>query len=400
MGNSAVIVGGNHQNTLGVIKALGQKGVFSKVIVWADIKESYVLSSKYVEQGWVCKTEDEILNILKSKTIQTGSKSVVIACCDDAACLLNSHYNELSDWYVLPGIEEEGALGPWLNKERMSDVAQSLGMVIPKSWEITKNSNLNEISYPCVTKPITSEKNGKHGFSRCDSQEQLKLYLSDISTDSKVQVQQFIDKDFEFQFLGCSINGGEKVIIPGRTHIVITTGFNNLVFLRYGKFEPVLNDIVELCKKFVRYTTYSGLFSIEFMRGKDGKDYFLEMNFRNDGNGIAVTASGINLPYIWYLGANELDVEKEIAASNVKETFMMPEISFFMSMLQGEITFKEYVRDLKKTTVFLTYSKDDKAPFRKLLRKSTSSILTQILLLGLKRLHLYDFVRRIKRKLS
>lgn len=38
---------------------------------------------------------------------------------------------------------------------------------------------------------------------------------------------------------------------------------------------------------FIRDLGYSGLFSLEFIRDKSGKDYFMELNMRNDGNAYA-----------------------------------------------------------------------------------------------------------------
>ena len=53
MNIEVLILGGNHQNPLGVIEALGQKGIFSNVIINTNLRKSFVLKSKYVKQGWI-----------------------------------------------------------------------------------------------------------------------------------------------------------------------------------------------------------------------------------------------------------------------------------------------------------------------------------------------------------
>ena len=140
------------------------------------------------------------------------------------------------------------------------------------------------------------------------------------------------------------------------------------------------------------------LFSIEFMRGKDGKDYFLEMNFRNNGNGIAVTSSGTNLPYIWYLYASDGDYQTEIANSEVKTTYMMPEVSFLMSVFNGEVSFKEWLADKRKTTCYLTRFKDDMAPYKKMMRENRKGIIIGLCIFILRKLHLTKIVRAIRRR--
>jgi len=364
MGNRVLIVGGNHQNPLGVIEAFGQKGILSDVIIMGKCKKSFVLKSKYIARGWICHSDEEVIFTIISNFTDTKNKAVAIACSDDAACLLNEH-NDILGWLLyLPGTRLQGSLRSWQDKEYMTEVAAKIGMTIPKTWVVKNKEIPSDMEYPCITKSLTSVKLGKSEFSLCQNEEELKDFLDNKACSGAVQVQQFIDKEFEFQFIGCSLNGGEEVIIPGDTYIEPGNGFNNLTFLRYGK-QKVLDslDTLNLSAEFVRQTGYSGLFSIEFLQGKDGKDYFLEMNFRNDGNGAVVAAAGTNLPYIWYLYNTGGDYKAEIEKSTVKETYSAPEDSYFMSMLEGHLTFKQWRDNMKKVSCYITYFPGDTKPF-------------------------------------
>jgi predicted ATP-grasp superfamily ATP-dependent carboligase len=120
------------------------------------------------------------------------------------------------------------------------------------------------------------------------------------------------------------------------------------------------------------------LFSVEFLRGKDGKDYFLEINFRNDGNAIAVTESGTNLPYIWYLFNIGGDYKTEIAASNIRDIYSVPEDSYFLEMVNGVISFREWKTNMQKANCYITYFKDDKAPFYALMRLQSKEFIKAI----------------------
>lgn len=363
-----LIIGGNHQNPLGVMEALGQKGIMSNVIVQNNGKNSFVLKSKYVKKGWVCSNGKEIINCILDNFKSTKEKIVAIACSDNAASLLSDNYNLLSSFLIMPGMPQQGQLTAWMDKEKMIEEATRIGLKVPQTWLVHKGNIPDSLEYPCVTKSLTSVGNGKAEFNMCMSRQELETFLKEQAYSETIQVQQYIDNAFEFQYLGCSLNGGTEIIIPGRTHIEATSHFNNLTFLKYME-SKVIEDSTTLTKTedFIRQTGYTGLFSVEFMHGKDGKDYFLEMNFRNDGNGFVVTSAGTNLPYIYYLYSAGMDYRSELAQSCVRESYLMPEDSYFMLMLDGEISFKEWWKNMKKTTCFLTYYKGNTKPFWSLL---------------------------------
>lgn len=389
MGNRVLIVGGNHQNPLGVIEAFGQKGILSDVVIMGKYKKSFVLKSKYIARSWICHTDEEVVSTIIANFTDTKNKAVAIACCDDAASLLNEYSNILERFLYLPGTQPQGSLKRWQDKEYMTEAAANTGMTIPKTWVVKDKVIPADMEYPCITKSLTSVKFGKSEFALCQNFEELKDFFETKAYSGTIQIQKFIDKEFEFQFLGCSLNGGKEIIIPGDTYIEPGNGFNNLTFLRYGK-KKVLDSLgaISLCREYVRQTGYSGLFSVEFMQGMDGKEYFLEMNFRNDGNGAVVTAAGTNLPYIWYLFNTGGDYQKEIEESTVKETYSVPEDSYLSSMLRGELSFKEWRSNMKKANCYITYFPGDAKPFWALMWLQKKAILTSAVVGVLRKLGL------------
>ena len=116
------------------------------------------------------------------------------------------------------------------------------------------------------------------------------------------------------------------------------------------------------CIDFIKACNYSGLFSLEFIRCKDGFDYFLEINFRNDGNAYSVTASGLNLPYIWVAFNAGVDFSDELSKI-IKTTIVMPELIDIFHVIKKDISLKQWIKDVKSTDSFLYYHKDDKYPF-------------------------------------
>jgi predicted ATP-grasp superfamily ATP-dependent carboligase len=307
-----------------------------------------------------------VLETLRNEVGKNGEKPVVIACADNLSSLLDMHYDEFSQHYALPGAKEQGRITRLMDKEVMSELAADVGLLVPSS--VATDTSLDEkitVPLPWIIKPLVSKNGVKADIERIYTPEEWADYKS--RHQARVQVQQLIEKEFEYQLIGLSLNGGEEVIIPGVSHVIRPQSNTNTGFLRY---EPLSNDYAEsvgYTKRFLKETGYSGLFSMEFLRGKDGKDYFMEINFRNDGNAICVTAAGVNLPYLWYQSQTGQEKALDTVAKSV---YVMPEFDDFRLIKQGKNTFAQWLKDIRRTERFMEFDNKDQKPFWSLLFKS------------------------------
>ncbi len=365
------VIGGCHHNALGVIRALGERGLRPYVIIQCEEKKPYIRLSKYIQQYWIVKSDVDVLDLLKQEGTKREQRSVLIACADGLSSLVDTHRDELSKWYCLPGSKEQGRITRLMDKEVMSQLAHEVGFRVPQSIAVnTKDIVDISIPLPWIIKPLVSKDGKKADIKRIFSREEWSKYCQDH--DSLVQAQQLIDKNFEYQLIGLSLNGGEEVVIPGVSHVLRPAETTNTGFLRYEPLDSQYQEVLETGKKFLKATGYSGLFSLEFLRGNDGRDYFMEINFRNDGNGICVTASGVNLPYIWYLYNSGGDYWNEIEKSKVKTVYVMPEFADISLIAHHKLGLKNWLKDVRRTDRFMEYDKHDKAPFWQLLKETIS----------------------------
>lgn len=367
MNNKILIIGGDHYNTLGIVESLGQKGKSSYVILHGNNigeKLNYVLKSKFIIKGWVCKTDEDVFATMKSNfTDLNDNRTIVFTSADRDACLLDSHWTELGDTFILPGAR--GEIRNLVSKKKMAELAQIIGISIPETIIIDESRIIpDNIVYPCITKAISSVDGSKADLHVCKDKEELSAFISTRPNELTFIVQRYIDKAFEFQLMGCSMAETKEVIIPGRSYLDRPNGIDNAYFLQYNVCDETFNNTVVKAKEFVRKTGYRGLFSIEYLRDKEGVDYFMEMNFRNDGNSVCVTDAGTNLPYIWYLYYSGGDYKKEIESSFVKEVFWQPELYYFLNVFTKEISWKEWWDNLKRTNSYSNYFKTDKRPWR------------------------------------
>lgn len=299
----AVIIGGLHHNTLGVIRALGEAGIKAKninvILVDHNIdKNNFISKSKYILRNNISYfTEyNQIINELLELS-KDQEKRVIICCSDGTAEMVISNKEKLQEKYILPDTKLN--VKKLMTKDFQTKIAEESGIRVPESMVINTHKKYNWRKFPCITKPIKSVLGaGKADIKISRNLEELKKSLNE--TDSEcVQIQEFISKKMEFQIIGCSINAGEKILIPGYTRIVRQPKNTNTGYLEYIPINKLDNFDSNAVEKFIKRIGYSGLFSIEFIRDKDGTDYFLEINMRNDGNAYCVTCAGINLPYIW-----------------------------------------------------------------------------------------------------
>lgn len=361
--NKVIVFGGNHHNTLGVIRSLGMKGISSTLLLVDSVENriSYISKSRYIEKTIKTSTYEQGGNYLIDSATNVKEKIVLICCSDGASSIVDKNYDVLSQHYYLPNCAKQGEINRLMSKEVISQLARDVGLHVPRTW-ISINETIPEnLKYPCIIKPLYSIDGSKDDIFVCFSQNDLLNYFHEGHCRN-LQIQTFIFKKFEYQFIGCSIDGGRQVIIPGVAKIIRPSERSNTGFLYYDKLDRTFENAMEKTKRILKNVKYSGLFSAEFLRDNDGNDFFMEINFRNDGNAIAVTAAGINLPYIWYCSAN--NSQTDIASVNdVKPLYVMPEFDDLIHVFQRQIRFGKWIKDMKRSDCYMEFDKDDIMPF-------------------------------------
>lgn len=360
-----VIIGGPHHNTLGVIRSLGEQAVhpnnINVLIVGNRIPDKNIISeSKYVLKTKVsyCELDSEIIPWLLC-LCRDRIRRVIVCCSDGSATEVMRNKETLSEFYYTPStILDVNSL---MSKEIQNDIALECGMTIPLGKLMSKTEvNQNWDVFPCITKPIKSTAGaGKSDIHVSNSEAEFKAVL--INTKAElIQVQQFIKKEMEFQLIGCSLDAGKYIIIPGFTRIIRQPENTNTGYLVYSQIKELTFDI-SVVDKFIKKIGYSGLFSIEFIRDFNRNDYFLEINMRNDGNAYCVKTAGINLPYIWCY-YNYYGNLPDIATTFDKPVWFMPDFEDFRMGIKA-IGFFRWIKEFFRAKSHTIYNLRDMKPF-------------------------------------
>lgn len=358
------VIGDAHHNTLGVIRSLGEQGIKKEnihvLLIGEHISNRNIIStSKYVIEQNVSHDEsyEKIVSWLR-KLAEDGKKRAVVCCSDGASEVVISNKRELSDSFYLPSSKID--ISQLMEKNVQDTIAINCGLHVPQSTVITQGNDFEWNLFPCITKPLKSVIGaGKHDICIASSYSELESALGNIEAE-KVQIQEFISKKMEFQLIGCSLNGGETIIIPGYTRILRQPRNTNTGYLEYLPIEGFDYD-KEAVNKFIRRIGYSGLFSIEFLRDENNTDYFLEINMRNDGNAYCVKSAGVNLPFIWcyYLTYNCLP---NVPTSFTKTIRFIPDFNDLKVALSQKRCLKWFADFLNADSHSIYNSKDLK-PF-------------------------------------
>lgn len=355
-----IVFGGNHHNTLGVIRSLGQKGISTiLILVDDDDRQSYVSKSKYIAEVHKYPSYESGVKYLADLVPSLKEKLVVICCSDGAASAVDMHYDVLASSFYIPNCAKRGEISRLMSKEVLADEAKNAGLAVPQTW-LSENGVIPDgVTFPCILKPLYSKDGRKEDISVCRDLVELTNYFQNEHCN-RLQIQAFVEKDFEYQLIGCSIRGGGQVIIPGVSKVIRPSKTSNTGFLLYDRLDNTYP--IQRVKDMLSKMKYSGLFSAEFLRDKEGKDYFMEVNFRNDGNAIAVTAAGVNLPFLWVqssLSDNPIDT----SALEIHPVYVMPEYDDLVHVLHHNISLKTWIKDMKRSDCYMEYDKADKKPF-------------------------------------
>ena len=363
--NKIIIFGSDHHNTLGIIRSLGEKGIKPYAIIFSNSNNSFVLKSKYIKRGWLRKSPIECLDCF---TFFKGdkSKAIIICSCDSAVAILDKYYYNFKDNFYLPLCKEHGRVVELMNKDKITELAVQYNISVPKSWKIINKKIQQDIDFPCITKSLTSLHGDKSDIVICNSRKELENVIISEKHCKDFLVQQYIKKDKEISILGAVLFDRKTVVFSGCIDKLREGGIGSSSFAVMID-NGFIGEEKEKLERLLLFTGYTGLFSAEYLY-KEGKFYFLEVNFRNDGNGYVPTCAGLNLPYIWCescVNGKFLNIKEDILKY---PCYFMVEISDFINAINGKITLKRWWIDRCKTDCFLLYNKEDKSPFYRELR--------------------------------
>lgn len=297
----------SHTAGLGVIRALGVKGVPIVSVYYDESDMGYV--SKYVKERVFAphpeRHEAAFIDLLKDCARAYG-KGLVIPADDATLSVVSKHKKTLEKYHIV-------ACPDWSVTERIIDkkhtyaLAESIGMPLPRTLVPKSVSDLERfgkmIDYPCLVKPCESHRYYeifKRKMVKVESFDEL-LFACREATDQglEVMLQEYIPGEDD---RGINYN---SFFLGGEPLVEFTAEKVRLSPQGFGVPSVVISkeiaEVVEAGREILKAIGYSGFSCTEFKKdSRDGIYKFLEINGRHNRSALLATKCGINFPWIEY----------------------------------------------------------------------------------------------------
>lgn len=344
-----IVLGDSFNNTLGLVRSLGQAGA-EVILILVGHDRLFVSKSRYVSNTIRVEKLDDCTSVL-NKLSDRYHGALLVCTNDKAAQWVDNNEDWLHNIFKTP--MDGRQLGQLFEKSSQCRLAGKYGICIPKSVIYNRGTAFpDEIPFPILMKPADSNHGEKSDIHICHSIEEVENALQTDSKCNSFIVQEYIDKEFEINMIGISTQSG--VVIPGGIRKIrhYPTLYSPC---SYGKFKSAeeLGIDIRPIEEMIQSTGYRGPFSIEFLR-KDGRNYFMEINFRHDGLAYAATASGVNLMEMYLKG--------KPMRYHVHPTYMMDLSTDYCHVKDGNITKKKWFKDFLRTGCQLNFNRKDPMP--------------------------------------
>ncbi len=256
------------------------------------------------------------------KEFKGKKKLIVMGCGDWYVRILIENKPILSEYYIIPYIDEE-LLNKIVLKDKFYEICEELGIDYPKTYVYNcgeENAMDFDFEYPVIAKPANSAMyhyakfDGKRKVFRFNTRQELDDMLAKLEkTDYnyKFLIQDCIPGDDTYmRVLTCYCDRNSKVKFASLGHVLLEDHTPSAIGNPVVIINEVNDQIVAAATKFLEHIGYVGFanFDIKYDT-RDGKFKFFEINVRLGRSNFYVTASGFNTVK-WIV--DDLIYEKEL----------------------------------------------------------------------------------------
>lgn len=352
-----------HANSLGIVRAIAKGGLKPIVVSIGSLDEDNgFFHSKYLNECYRFATPSEGLDFIIKKFSDDNHKNFLYLMADFGIRICDERYEELKEHFFFFNSGGAYRLIPYLNKDRLCELAISCGLPVPK-FEIVKRGCVpKNLNYPIFIKTNNSFANWKSDAGIAHNESELIELCKKFESDEWI-MEDYIDKKFEDSWQGISVYGGQQVYMPYRKRYVRLRKNDYGTYMYYETCQPP-EDIVRGVQQMLREMNFSGCFEVEFLLDKNEKLHFLEINPRFSASNQGMLIGGVNMPLEWALSMLNGGIDENSIKLSDKPYYVMNEfIDFSKQVLSGNISIFKWLKDLKKSSGLYYYQRDDVSPF-------------------------------------
>lgn len=363
-GRDCILFGQGNYNTLGALHELAEINIIPLILSIGNSKDisngNIIGFSKYAKRIIEVGSEEEGLEWILCHKDEFIDGTVIYPTSDTIERILDNNFDKLQDKYRFPNAGKQGAVSRMMDKHQQTNLAKQVGIrVLESQYSNDRDFTFEEVKYPCMVKPLNSTEGSKGDMKVCYSEQELRQALTDGKHTKDFIVQQYIKNEADLLFLGVAFSNGDVwipavVIKPGvsstgeYTHAIVST--------EVDKYLPEKKETIQL----VRSIGYEGPFSIEFGLEKK-KNYFFEINLRNDGTSHYPLAGGVNIAAAYINDKSQPPIPNCLFE-------MIDEVGDIRRVLYKELSLGTWFRSFRKAGAYRFYYKGDRGLIYPILR--------------------------------
>ena len=241
------------------------------------------------------------------KKYSKDKKLIVLGCGDWYVRMLIENKAMLSQYYVIPYIDEE-LMNRIVRKDKFYEIMEELHIPYPKTFVYDckeKTSLTFDFEYPIIAKTADSalyhyaEFEGKKKVFCFDNKEQLEEMLENLgksSYDYKFLIQDRIPGDDSgMRILTCYCDRNSDVRFAAFGHTLLEEHTPSALGNPCAIINEVDMTVVEQAQRFLKHIGYVGYANFDLKYDpRDGEYKFFEINIRLGRSNYYITASGFN----------------------------------------------------------------------------------------------------------
>ena len=366
----ALVVGGDYQG-LGIARSLGRRGIPVAVL---DDELSIAPSSRYVQQSMrvpSLRSSEATMDALHEAARRFGLDGwVLFPTREETVAAVAQNRDELARIFRVPTPAWETVRIAW-DKRQTYQVAERLGIGVPRCWFPRSESDLSEITFdgPLIIKPAIKEhffyETGAKAWRANDRAELLQMFrqATAIIPADEVIVQELVPGGGDGQLAYCAfVKDGE----PVGSMTVIRRRQHPSDFGRASTFVETadLPELEEPSLRLLREMDYYGLVELEFKRDeRSGAVKLLDVNARTWGYHGLGAAAGVDFPALLHQDQLGLPVRPCRARAGVRWVRLATDVpNAVRDMSRRRLPAAAYLRSLRGIDVGAVWAADDPLP--------------------------------------
>lgn len=366
----ALVVGGDYQG-LAIARSLGRRGIRVAVL---DDEVSIARSSRYVQQSLrvpSLRSSQDTIDALHQAARRFGlQRWVLFPTREETVAAVAQHREELARTFRVPTPSWATVNVAW-DKRQTYQVAERLGIDVPRCWFPSRESDLSEIRLngPVVIKPAIKEHffyaTGAKAWRANGPDELVQLYrrATAIMPSDEVIVQELVPGGGDRQLAYCAFI---KEGTPIGSMTVVRRRQHPSDFGRASTFVETV-DLPELeapSLRLLREIGYYGLVELEFKRDeRDGVVKLLDVNARTWGYHGLGAAAGVDFPSLLHRDQIGLSVHPRRARAGVTWARLTTDVpNAVRDIARRRLGAADYLRSLRGIDVGAVWAPDDPLP--------------------------------------